>query len=296
MAETEGSIIDSSPRQSEAQNDTNMELATIKIILAGEGGQGTQTTAKILSATAAEEGFEVAYIPSFGVEQRGSPSIAFLTISSNEIHYPRFDKADFAVILQERAIPSVAKYVTPETIIIFDSSTVSSKTFRAKKVFGIPATKLASENLTPKSFNVLVIGVLSQLLNLPAEKTWQMTVQTLGKKFKTEEIKEKNHQIFLLGKDFKLEEDNFTEPTFVPQQGAIETKGEGKRAIIIPDHCKSCGICIVKCPFGALSFGKKLGLFSMPIPEIDLKKCTACDICSRFCPDGAISIEKEKLD
>ena len=271
-----------------------MKKETIKILLAGEGGQGTQTIAKILSATAAEESFEVAYIPSFGVEQRGSPSIAFLTISSNEISYPRFDKADFAVILQERAIPSVAKYVTSETTIIFDSSTVSSKTFRAKKVFGIPATKLASENLAPKSFNVLVIGVLSQLLNLPAEKTWQITAQTLGKKFKTKEIEEKNHQIFLLGKDFKLEEEKFTRPIFLPQQGQIETKGEGKRAIIIPDHCKSCGICIAKCPVKALAFGQKLGLFSMPIPEIDLKKCTVCGTCSRFCPDGAIKVEKLK--
>jgi len=270
-----------------------MEPTTIKIILAGEGGQGTQTIAKILSATAAEEGFEVAYIPSFGVEQRGSPSIAFLTISSDEIRYPRFDTADFAVILQERAISSVAKYTTPETTIIFDSSTVSPATFMTKKIFGIPATKLASENLAPKSFNVLVIGALSRLLSLPAEKTWQMTAQVLGKKFKTEDVKEKNHQIFLLGKDFKLEEDNFTKPTFVPQQGAIQMRGEGKRATIIPDHCKSCGICIDKCPAKALTLGNKLGLFSVPIPEIDLKKCTACDTCSRFCPDGAIKIEKE---
>ncbi len=273
-----------------------MEIKTIKIILAGEGGQGTQTIAKILSATAAEEGFEVSYIPSFGVEQRGSPSIAFLTISKDEIRYPRFDKADFAVILQQRAISSVIKYVTPETTIIFDSSTVSSTVFKNKKMFGIPAIKLASENLTPKSFNVLVVGALSRLLNLPAEKTWQMTAQILGKKFKTDEIKEKNHQIFLLGKDFKLEESKFTEPIFAPQKGPIETKGEGKRVIIIPDHCKSCGICIAKCPLKALSFGQKLGLFSLPIPEVDLKKCTACDICSRFCPDDAIKIEKEKLE
>lgn len=269
-----------------------MKAEARKIIIAGEGGQGTQTIAKILSTTAVEEGFEVAYIPSFGVEQRGSPSVAFLTISKNEIRYPRFDRANFVVILQERAIPSVAKFITPETTIIFDSSTVSSASFMAKKVFGIPATKLASENLVPKSFNVLIIGLLGRLLNLPTENTWQITMQILGKKFKTKEAEEKNHQIFLLGKDFKLEEGKFSEPTFVSQQGPIEISGEGKRAIIIPNHCKSCGICIAKCPTGALAFGKKLGVLSLPIPEIDLKKCTACDTCSRFCPDGAIKVEK----
>jgi len=270
-----------------------MNQSTTKIILTGEGGQGIQTIAKILSAVAAEEGFEVAYIPSFGVEQRGSPSIAFLTISKNEIRYPRFDKADFAVILQQRSIPAIAQYLAPETTIIFDSSTVSSASIKNKKIFGIPATKLAFEKFAPKSFNILVTGTLSRLLNLPAEKTWEITANTLGKKFKTKEAEEKNHQIFLMGKGFKLEEEKFTQPTFVPQQGQIETRGEGKRAIIIPDHCKSCGICIAKCPVKALAFGQKLGLFSMPIPEIDLKKCTACGTCSRFCPDGAIKVEKD---
>jgi len=269
-----------------------MKSKTAKIILAGEGGQGVQTIAKILSTTAADEGFEVSYIPSFGVEQRGSPSIAFLTISQGAICYPRFDKADLAVILQERAIFNVARYIVPETTVIFDSSTVSFDAVRAKRKFGIPATKLASENLALKSLNVLMVGALSRLLDLPAEKTWQTIVSVLSKKFKTEEIKERNHQIFLLGKDFELKEGNFTEATFVPQHGPIKTGGEGKEAIIAPDHCKSCGICIIKCPFGALSFGKKLGLLSSPIPEVDFKKCTACDTCSRFCPDGAIKIKK----
>lgn len=265
---------------------------TKKIILTGEGGQGIQTIAKILSVAAAKDGFEVAYIPSFGVEQRGSPSIAFLTISQNQIHYPRFDKADFAVILQQRAIDAITDYLDPQTTIIFDSSTVSLTNIKNKKVLGVPATKLAFEKNAAKSFNVLIVGLLSRLLNLPAEKTWQITAQILNKKFKTEEVKEKNHQIFLLGKDFKLEKEKFTKPTFVPQRGQIETRGEGKKAVIFPDHCKSCGVCIAKCPVKALSFGKKLGVFSLPVPEVDLKKCTACDTCSRFCPDGAIRIEK----
>jgi len=271
-----------------------MEEKIIKIILAGEGGQGIQTAAKVISAAAAEAGFEVSYIPSFGVEQRGSPSVAFITISPKEIHYPRFDNANITMILQQRAIAAVLKYIDAQTTVIFDSSTIQPTLFKnqAKKILGIPAMKLVSEGSLPKASNILMAGVLAQLLGLPDVSTWQVIVKTLGKKFKTEADKEKNRQIFLLGKKFKLEENSFSQPILIPQSGQIKIEGEGKRAIIIPERCKSCGLCIARCPAGALAFGQKLGLFSLPIPEVDLKKCTACDTCSRFCPDGAIKIKK----
>lgn len=44
---------------------------TWKIALAGEGGQGVQSVAMILTEAAALEGKEILYIPNFGVEQRG---------------------------------------------------------------------------------------------------------------------------------------------------------------------------------------------------------------------------------
>ena len=43
----------------------------IKIVLAGEGGQGVQIIANMLAESAYAEGKEAAYIPNFGVEQRG---------------------------------------------------------------------------------------------------------------------------------------------------------------------------------------------------------------------------------
>ena len=46
-------------------------MARTKIVLAGEGGQGVQSIAKILVEAGYEAGKEVLYIPNFGVEQRG---------------------------------------------------------------------------------------------------------------------------------------------------------------------------------------------------------------------------------
>ena len=76
-------------------------MSELKILLAGEGGQGVQTIAEVLAEAFALEGKEVSYIPAFGVEQRGTPSVAYLIVSNKEIRYPKFELADYLIILQK---------------------------------------------------------------------------------------------------------------------------------------------------------------------------------------------------
>lgn len=267
-----------------------------KIILAGEGGQGIQTIAKIISDVAAIQGMNVSYLPLFGVEQRGTPSVAFVIISHDKIFYPRFDKADHAIVLQKRAISKIEPYLSDKTKVIFDSSTIGQSDLpkTSSHLFGIPATKIAIENFSPKSFNMVVTGKISQVLNLDENKAWDKIKNLLGKKFKTKEIEEQNRQAFSFGRKYVFETADFTQPTFQPSKGIVVTKGHGMIAHIYPERCKSCAICIVKCPVGALRFSDTLGLLGTPVPEIDLEKCILCGNCFLFCPDCAIGVERVK--
>jgi len=269
---------------------------TTKIILAGEGGQGIQTIAKVITEVAAAQGMMVSYIPVFGVEQRGTPSVALIILSNEEIFYPRFDNADYAIVLQKRAVSSVESYLHNKTKIVFDSSTIGAENLPKEAIhrFGIPATQLAAEKFTPKAFNLIVAGKLSQVLNLDEDRVWQKIEKLLGKKFKTTEIREKSKQAFLFGRQFVFELKHFSKPIFQPATGKIVSKNAEKTALIDPERCKGCGICIVKCPVGALKFSDTLGVFATPVPEIDLEKCIACGNCFRFCPDGAIAVTKNK--
>ncbi len=266
-----------------------------QILLAGEGGQGIQTIAKIITDVAATQGMMVSYIPVFGVEQRGTPSVALIILSDETIYYPRFDEADIVVVLQKRAIASIERYITKKTKVIFDSSTLSESVFsKNPSVFlGIPATEIAHTKLSPKSFNLIVTGKLGQILNLDKDKTWAKIEQLLGKKMKTAEIREANKSALETGYNFIFETNKFTKPTYQPAIGKIVVRGHDKIAQIYPERCKGCGICIVKCPVGALRFSDTLGVFGTPVPEIDLEKCINCGNCFRFCPDGAIGVEKD---
>lgn len=267
----------------------------INITLAGEGGQGIQTIAKILSGAAIASGHEVAYMPVFGVEQRGTPSVAHITISDKQLRYPKFDIADYVVVLQSRAIKAIEQYVSPNTKVIFDSSTTSVKDLpkTSVHVLGMPATKIAHEQFNPKSFNIIVLGVLTKILDIPEKDIWELVMKVLGKKFKTDEIKNSNKEALALGRELILEKNNFSKATYKTKHKSIIFKGYGKTGQIFPARCKGCGICIVKCPVGALSFGGDLGVYATAIPKVDLEKCIACGNCRNFCPDGAINIQKD---
>jgi 2-oxoglutarate ferredoxin oxidoreductase subunit delta len=62
---------------------------------------------------------------------------------------------------------------------------------------------------------------------------------------------------------------------------------------INPNFCKSCGLCILKCPVKALAFDEENNNYlGTPIVGCDITKCIACGTCQNVCPDCAITVEK----
>ncbi len=272
-----------------------MQNSTMKILLAGEGGQGVQTIAKALTSLGIAESFSVSYIPAFGVEQRGTPSVAYVIFSKSKIRYPKFTYADFALIMGERALKQIEERINPNTKIIFDSSNIDTGLFKrmwAHK-FGLPATKYASEKFKPKTYNVMMYGALCKEMGLSPAKAWTAIYNILKDKFRTKEIEELNHDAFDFGFEIVFEKKDFSKPTYETKKTDNVFKNAEKVATTSPERCKGCGICIEKCPVKALSFGEDLGVFSTPVPEIDLEKCIVCGNCRRYCPDGAIKVEKK---
>ncbi len=134
-----------------------------KIAIAGEGGQGVQSVAGILSEAAYDEGFEALYIPNFGVEQRGGVSVAYVQISDEPIGSPKFKIADIVVALSDRAVHRTKKYVGPNTVFVYDADIKGvdgALPKNAAKVLAIPAIRVAKEELHPRVFNVIIMGAV----------------------------------------------------------------------------------------------------------------------------------------
>lgn len=170
-------------------------MARTKIVLAGEGGQGVQSVAKILVEAGYEAGKQILYIPNFGVEQRGGVSIAFCQLSDKVIGEPRFSKADIVVMLSDRAIDRCSCYVDENTTVVYDSSVCTKKPeMKAKEIIGVEANHIANEELSARVFNIIILGVV-----LAATKVLELTdiknamELAFGKKFDAKpELRELN--------------------------------------------------------------------------------------------------------
>ncbi|HEB01499.1 MAG TPA: ketoisovalerate oxidoreductase [Candidatus Portnoybacteria bacterium] len=159
----------------------------MKILIAGEGGQGVQTIAKILSTAAYFKGKESLFVPNFGVEQRGGVSIAFVQINNQPIPYPKFAQADLLVVLSQRSVKRVSSYIGKDTLVIFNSSLIHNQLVNRLTAQPIPveATTLAIKKLDYRVFNMIILGVmLSQVPEIDLKNIKKAINYQLGYKFK----------------------------------------------------------------------------------------------------------------
>ena len=177
-------------------------MSRTKIVLAGEGGQGVLSIAKILVEAGYEAGKQVLYIPNFGVEQRGGVSIAFCQIADERIGEPRFAKGDIIIMLSDRAIDRSEAYVSENSTVVYDTSVCTKKPqVKSKQVIGVDANKIANEKLSARVFNIIILGVLLAATNvLRLEDIKNAMEMALGKKFDAKpELRELNYKALEMG-------------------------------------------------------------------------------------------------
>lgn len=159
----------------------------LRIVIAGEGGQGVQSVAGILAEAAYNKGKEVLYIPNFGVEQRGGVSVAFLQIADSPIDTMKFAKADIVIALSGRAVGRTKQYVDENALFVYDSLVdAAPEDFPvvAKKVMSIPAMEIVKKEMHPRVFNVLIMGAVIGATNVVDLKAAEEALEhKLGYKF-----------------------------------------------------------------------------------------------------------------
>ncbi len=141
----------------------------IKILIAGEGGQGVQVIAEILAKAAFLANKKSLYIPNFGVEQRGGVSLAFVVVNEKMVVYPKFAKADVLAILSSRSWERVKNYVGEKTKVILGPAIKKQELIK-----NLPKVAylfhLGGGSFLPKVWNILVLGKINKLIGVVSQE------------------------------------------------------------------------------------------------------------------------------
>jgi len=173
----------------------------LNICIAGEGGQGAQTIAKIITDTAFKLGVPVSYVPNYGVEQRGGVSIAFVRLSNQPITYPKFTTADIVVLLSNRSYERTQQHIGSQTKVFYNTDFVEQKL--PKSYRGFAFDKLANELGSHRAFNMIVLGQVVKLMDsLPLAAVIKQTHLKFVDKYKNKpELKKLNELAIKKGYD-----------------------------------------------------------------------------------------------
>lgn len=149
----------------------------LKILIAGDGGQGVQTMAGIISKAVFQNDKHVSFIPNYGLEQRGGASLAFVQISDRDIVYPKFSKPDVLVIMSEQARERTKDYSAATVLDAKDADAATAGS----------------------SLNMLFLGKLCKILESEKMLAREEVLNLLEQKLKNKPGWEENKKAFVGG-------------------------------------------------------------------------------------------------
>lgn len=297
----------------------------IQIRFHGRGGHGVKTASRILGTAAFLHGYEAQDFQIYGAERRGAPLVAYTRIADHPILMRGpIVVPDCVIIADETLLTNVPDGLltdaTDETVV-FVNTAGSSETLRER--FALPGgvitldlTALVEDTLgTPRSLSGALGGVACRMVGTIA---LSHTLEAVRQELRLLDLPETS-----IEKNVALAETCFHElPLPIWEHGMKSTPAQPPRKIVtlqshpatisaptILSHantairhtgdwrffrpeidltrCTRCGICILRCPDGAITHDAE------GYPAIDYDQCKGCLICATDCPLHLISSEKE---
>ena len=130
-----------------------------EIMFAGFGGQGILLIGKVLAHAAMEEGYEVAWVPSYGPEMRGGTAYCTVVISDRPIGSPIIKNPLHLVAMNGPSLEKFAPTVKKDGIIFINSSLIA---FGANRddvdELRVPVVEIAKDLGSVKAANIVALA------------------------------------------------------------------------------------------------------------------------------------------
>lgn len=139
-----------------------------ELLLTGIGGQGIQLAAQVLARAALAAGREVMLFGSYGGTMRGGPTDATLIVADGPVSAPPIvSRAWSALVMHPAGWPDVAAKLVPDAVVLLNTSLCdAAMTEGPRRVFEVPATRLASEQGSALAAALVLVGAYAGVTGL----------------------------------------------------------------------------------------------------------------------------------
>jgi 2-oxoglutarate ferredoxin oxidoreductase subunit gamma len=146
-----------------------------EVMFAGFGGQGILLIGKLLAHAAMEEGYEVAWIPSYGPEMRGGTAYCTVVISDRPIGSPIIKNPMHLVAMNRPSLEKFASVVKAKGVILINSSLIAVDSGRSDvDELKVPVVEIATALGNARTANIVALAAFvarSGVVSLATLKT-----------------------------------------------------------------------------------------------------------------------------
>ena len=157
-----------------------MAMTRIEIRFAGFGGQGV-VLAGVLLGTAAvlRDGKHAVQTQSYGAAARGGAARSDVIISDEKIVYPQATAPDVMAVFTTEALNKYRSELKKNAIIIIDEDLVTPPENTSFRIYSVPATSIASNELGRGIVaNMIMLGYLASLTGVVSIGAIEETIRT----------------------------------------------------------------------------------------------------------------------
>ncbi len=137
--------------------------STIRVRIAGFGGQGILSLGIMLVQAGQLAGRQVSWLPSYGPEQRGGTSNCSVVISGEAIDSPVVYEIELLVAMNRPSFERFSRDVRPGGTILYEETIREPEIPAGVTALAVPAQRLAGEGGSERAANTIMLGVMSGL-------------------------------------------------------------------------------------------------------------------------------------
>ncbi len=220
-----------------------MSINDIVIGMVGSGGDGVVATGDILATTAAAEGLNCLQFKSFGPQIRGGESSCILRMAENPV-YSQGGKLDVLLAFNWEDYKRFPGELTAKqgVVVITDEKGTPDELplngVKPSEVFKVPFDMLVKESGNPKAKNIIALGLMAELFNLPKDGLKQCITRKFGKK--KAEVLEANIKALDIGMNYVLSNKLSSKLQFEYKKGKAKLFATGNDAIGLGSLAAGC--------------------------------------------------------